>query len=339
MEKLKSILSKIKYYRVIMLSLSIILLIIGIVMKIILTAGANKYPDQTVAKRWDKEGKYAHVSLFIKDIAHFNSTTLDGVKFRLDEKLDYNSIEAENEDARRYIECHTSKTFIYLEGPSRSMQIDCLAVGGDFFVFHPVKLVNGSYFDGNDLMQDGIILDEESAWQLFGSSDVVGKNLYYGDRVLYVKGVYEREENKLFNYERGDKPEIFVPFDLLDSEAAPLDITCVEFCMPNPVKNFATSIMDEISTLDSSSGETVDNSSRYSVENLWTVYKNKKYRSMQNHDIIYPYWEKIARYEEDLLAPKAVAMVVSFVSSATIFIALLLYEVSKLTRLRSKNDD
>ena len=56
MEKLKSILSKIKYYRVIMLSLSIILLIIGIVMKIILTAGANKYPDQTVAKRWDKEG-------------------------------------------------------------------------------------------------------------------------------------------------------------------------------------------------------------------------------------------------------------------------------------------
>ena len=125
----------------------------------------------------------------------------------------------------------------------------------------------------------------------------------------------------------------------MDSEAAPLDITCVEFCMPNPVKNFATSIMDEISTLDSSSGETVDNSSRYSVENLWTVYKNKKYRSMQNHDIIYPYWEKIARYEEDLLAPKAVAMVVSFVSSATIFIALLLYEVSKLTRLRSKNDD
>ena len=117
-----------------MLSLSIILLIVGIVMRIILSYGSNKYSDQTVAKRWDKEGNYAHVSLFIKDIAHFNQTTLDGMKFNLDEKLDYNSIEVENEDARRFIECHTAKSFIYLEGPSRSMQIDCLAVGGDFFV-------------------------------------------------------------------------------------------------------------------------------------------------------------------------------------------------------------
>ncbi len=123
------------------------------------------------------------------------------------------------------------------------------------------------------------------------------------------------------------------------STEAPLDITCVEICMPNPVKNFATGILDEISTLDSSTCETVENSSRYTVENLWVVFKNKKYRSMQNHDIIYPYWEKIARYEEDILAPKAVVMVVSFVSSAVIFLALLLYEISKLTRLKSRNDD
>ena len=60
---------------------------------------------------------------------------------------------------------------------------------------------------------------------------------------------------------------------------------------------------------------------------------------MQNHDIIYPYWEKIARYQEDLLAPKAVIMVVSFVVSGTVFISLVLYELTKLTKLRKKNDD
>ena len=339
MEKLKTLLSKIKYYRVIMVSLSVILLVIGIIMKIIISVGAGKYSDQTVAKRWDKEGNYSHVSIFIKDTAHFSMTDLDGLKYNLDGKLDYNSIEAENEDARRYIESHASKSSIFLEGPSRSMNIDCLAVGGDFFVFHPVKMINGSYFDGNDLMQDGVILDEESAWQLFGSNDVVGQPLYYGDRVLFVKGVYEKNESKLFNYARGDKPEIFVPFDLLNSEMDPLNITCVEFCMPNPVENFATGIMDEIVSLDSGTFEIVDNSKRYTVENLWAVYKNKKYRSMQNHDIIYPYWEKIARYEEDQLAPKAVVMVASFASSGTIFVALILYEISKLTKLKSKNDD
>ena len=97
--------------------------------------------------------------------------------------------------------------------------------------------------------------------------------------------------------------------------------------------------MTDLIKMDSSTYEVVDNSSRYSVENLWMVYKNKKYRSMQNHDIIYPYWEKIARYEEDLLAPKAVVMVVSFVTSGTVFIGLLLYEISKLTKLKKRNDD
>ena len=49
--------------------------------------------------------------------------------------------------------------------------------------------------------------------------------------------------------------------------------------------------------------------------------------------------KKIARYEEDLLAPKAVVMVVSYVISGTVFIGLLLYEISKLTKLKKRNDD
>ena len=49
--------------------------------------------------------------------------------------------------------------------------------------------------------------------------------------------------------------------------------------------------------------------------------------------------EKIARYEEDLLAPKAVIMVVSFVISGTVFIGLILYDISKLTKLKKRNDD
>ena len=339
MEKFKKILSKIKYYRVICVLISLIFLTVGIIMRIIITAGANKYADQTVTKRWDKTGKSAHVSLFIKDSAYFTRTDLDGFEYNLNKKLDFNSIYPENEDARRFIDCYMTKTSVYLEGPSDSMQVNCLAVGGDFFAFHPLKLINGSYFDGNDLMQDGVILDEETAWRLFGSNDVAGQPLYYGERVLYVKGVYEKNESKLYNYARGDKPEIFVPFDLVDSADFPLFISCIEVCMPHPIENFATGIVESVFMAEPSNFEMVDNSSRFKTANLRTVYKNKKYRSMQNNDIIYPYWEKIARYEEDLLAPKAVAMVFCFVSSGTVFISLLLFEISKLTKLKSRNDD
>ena len=339
MEKLKRILSKIKYYRVICLLISIITLIIGIAMNIAISIGSAKFDDQTVSKRWDKDGKSAHISVFIKDTAGFTKMNADEAEYKINEKLDFNSIYPEKEDVRRFIYCYMAKSDITLEGPGRTMNVNCMAVGGDFFKFHPVRLLNGNYFSGEDLMHDGIILDEETAWQLFGSSDVYGQKVYYGDRVLYVKGVYKKNEGRIFSYARGDKPEIFVPFELLDSSEVPLSITCYEVCMPNPVGNFASTIITDIMTLDVSEFEIVDNSVRYSVENLWKVNKNKKYRSMQNNDIIYPYWEKIARYEEDRLAPKAVAMVVSYITSGTVFIGLLLYELSKITKLRKRNDD
>ena len=339
MEKIKRFLSKIKYYRAVCLVISFVTLIIGIVMSIIISIGANKYQDQTVAKRWDKSGNCSHISVFIKDTAFFSKTDVDGFEYELNNKLDFNSVYAESEESRRFIDCYVAKTSITLEGPCRTMDVNCMAVGGDFFKFHPVKLLTGTYFSGNDLMQDGVILDEETAWQLFGSSDVDGQKVLFGDRVLFVKGVYKKSEGKIYNYARGEKPEIFVPFELLNSEEAPLYITTLEVCMPNPIKNFAANIMTDLIQMDSSTYEIVDNSSRYSVENLWMIYKNKKYRSMQNHDIIYPYWEKIARYEEDLLAPKAVVMVVSYVTSGTVFIGLLLYEISKLTKLKKRNDD
>ena len=339
MEKIKRFLSKIKYYRAVCLLISFITLITGIVMSIIISVGANRFEDQTVSKRWDKSGNASHISVFIKDTAFFGKTDVDEFEYNLNGKLDFNSVFAEKEDSRRYIDCYAAKSNITLESVSKTVDVNCLAVGGDFFMFHPVKLISGTYFSGNDLMQDGVILDEETAWQLFGSSDVNGQKVLYGDRVLFVKGVYKKSEGKIYEYARGEKPEIFVPFELLDSEESPLIITSLEVCMPNPIDNFAFNIMTEIFNMDTSLFEAVDNSKRYSVENLWMIYKDKKYRSMQNHDIIYPYWEKIARYEEDLLAPKAVVMVVSFVISGTVFIGLLLYEISKLTKLKKRNDD
>ena len=339
MEKIKAFLSKIKYYRAVCLVISFVTLIIGIVMSIIISVGANKYQDQTVSKRWDKSGNSSHISVFIKDTAYFEKKDVDGFEYELNKQLDFNSVYAESDTSRRFIDCYVSKTNITLEGPRKTMDVNCMAVGGDFFKFHPVKLLSGTYFSGNDLMQDGVILDEETAWQLFGSSDVDGQKILYGDRVLFVKGVYKKGEGKIYNYARGEKPEIFVPFDLLNSDETPLYITCLEVCMPNPIKNFAANIMTDLITMEGSSFEIVDNSTRYGVENLWMIYKKKKYRSMQNHDIIYPYWEKIARYEEDLLAPKAVVMVVSFVTSGTVFIGLLLYEISKLTKLKKRNED
>ena len=339
MQKIKLFLAKIKYYRAVIILIILVSLIVALIMGAILRAGSNKYPDQTVARRWAKDGSFSHVSIFIKDTAYFTKESVDEFEYNLDNKLDYNSIEKNENGDKRYIISYMSKSSIYLESERKSVSVNCMAVGGDFFTFHPIKMVEGNYFSSSDLMHDGVILDKATAWQLFGSSNVVGQQILFGDRVLFVKGVYEGPDDKIYNFANGTEAMIFVPFELLDSEEVPLSITCLEVCMPNPIKNFASKLVDEIITIDESSYERIENSSRFSVENLWSIYKSRKYRSMQNRDIIYPYWEKIARYEEDLLAPKAVVMCVGYIVSGVLFITLILYEIAKHTKLKSTNDD
>lgn len=60
----------------------------------------------------------------------------------------------------------------------------------------PWNCCPGSYFSGSDLMQDHIILDQDSAWQLFGSYDVEGMQVMIGNVPHIVSGVIRREEAK-----------------------------------------------------------------------------------------------------------------------------------------------
>ena len=357
MEKFKKILSKIKYYRVICIVISLVALIIGTVMRLSVSYGSQKYLDQTAAQRWDKKGRYSHVSIFIKESALFTSVELDGLIFDLENALDEKLPEAKKDEeeksslfankddkkndsqAQRYIYSYMAKSFISLESDKKVVNVDCMAVGGDFFFFHPVKLVSGTYFSSEDLMHDGVILDEATAWQLFGSTDVEGQKVLYGDRVLFVKGVYKPEEGKIFEYARGKDPLIFVPFELLDSNDFRLNISSVEFLMLNPIDNFSSKLISETVSIGDNMYEIVDNSKRFNADELWRTNKDRKYRTLQNHDMIYPYWEKVARFEEDILAPKAVWMYVSYIISGGVFISLLVYELAKLTRLKQRNDD
>ena len=64
-------------------------------------------------------------------------------------------------------------------------------------MFHPLKLITGAYFSGNDLMQDYCIIDQDAAWQLFGSNDVVGMTVYFGNVPHIVTGGVQRAESRM----------------------------------------------------------------------------------------------------------------------------------------------
>lgn len=339
MEKYHKILSKIKYYRIICFFVIVITLVLGFVFRGFVKNGAQKYRDQLVYKEWDESGQTAQISVFVKESADVNADFILNFEKRLEQSLTSEGIEPQNENARLYTDCFSTKCEITLASDRKSTTVSCLAVGGDFFRFHPVELVNGTYFTEDDLSKDTIILDEETAWLLFGGNDVTGKEVYLKDRALLVRGVYHREQDEVSIHARGDYPEIYIPYELTDYYMETPNLTTYEICLPNPVKGFAFAMVNNNFVIDGNDAEFVENSDRFGYENLWNVFKDRKFRMMQNNDILLPYWEKVARFEEDELAPKTVVMFAMFITAFITFTGWGLYELMKLTALKKKEPD
>ena len=70
--------------------------------------------------------------------------------------------------------------------------------------------------------------------------------------------------------------------------------------MPNTITSFAKNMVQEHFPLKD--GIVVENSSRYSLENLLNVIGDFGKRSMGLNGIIYPYWENAVRLTEDYAA-------------------------------------
>ena len=123
-------------------------------------------------------------------------------------------------------------------------------MGGDFFLFHRLKLKNGSFFSGNDVMQDFCIIDEDAAWQLFGSSDVVGQMVTVGGTPHIVSGVIERAEDKLSKAAGLSETLVYVSYESLSNYGTNNGINHYEICMPNPVSNYAYNLVKDKLKID-----------------------------------------------------------------------------------------
>ena len=185
---------------------------------------------------------------------------------------------------------------------------DAIGIGGDFFMFHPLKLITGAYFSGNDLMQDYCIIDQDAAWQLFGSNDVVGMTVYIGNVPHIVTGVVRRPQGRMEKAAGLTSTVVYVSYETLEAYGTNNGINHYEIVMPNPVDEFAYGKVKEGIGIDEKNVEIVENSRRYSLPNRIKTILAFGTRSMNGKAIIYPYWENLARGYEDIIALLTVFM-------------------------------
>lgn len=287
--------------------------------------------DQQAAERWSQDGDYAQLSYFYPLAEEPLDFDFQSIHHQIEEELKKSSMEEQGESARLFLDAYSTTGKITLSTEHAQMEVNAVGVTEDFFRFHPVRLLTGSYFDENMLMKDGIILDEDAAFQLYGSNDVVGMPVYVGSEQYYIRGVVEREDGYLAKKAGLDSSLCYVSVDTLLSSGTREGSYTYEVLMPDPVDDFAKNILQTVLGDTDGQMEIIENSSRFSPEARKEVLFDLPLRSMSSKGILYPYWENIARAVEDIAAVFYAIEALTFLLAAALTLWYLWYRFQNRT--------
>ena len=110
--------------------------------------------------RGESDMRFAQIACFMPVGMGKEETDILSFRETLDSKLTEQSLEAP-ENGSLYLDAYSTAADVTAASDSSgNVQVEAVAVGGDFFYFHPLQLRSGSYISSDDLMDDLVVLDE-----------------------------------------------------------------------------------------------------------------------------------------------------------------------------------
>ena len=259
---------------------------------------------QHLATRWSEETEYAQLASYFTRDTGFYVDQIAATRRSLVTSLEEAALGSTNENGgRNWLDAYSSQGECLISSNRTSTNVRMFGVGGDFFQFHPLTLLDGNYFDATDENEDGIILDELVAWQLFGSSHVAGMEIEINGTAYPVRGVV-RSDSGMFSEAVEEKvPTIYVSFAVLEAiYSGDVTVDCYEVLIANPVKEFGKEAVKKALGMDEANYELIEVSARFDFLHRIDVLKNFGVRSMNRKNIVFPYWENRAKGYEDVSA-------------------------------------
>ena len=277
------------------------LLIIFVLLNAVSNNLTSAQTSQQAAKRWqsaDSDIRFTQISAFLASEASFNKMSVFALRDAIDSALREATIESVSGSSLWY-DAYSTEGRIEVKNGKSTATVNVTAVGGYFFRLHELKYISGFSFSPDDLMQDRVVIDAETAWQLYGSSEVAGQYLFISDRQFVVAGVFEKETGDLFSKAYGERPRIFMSYDAYSEIYPSAVISCWEAVIPNPITGWAEATVEKSISASESDVEIIDNGGRYSFLPLLDTLSKIAVRSMKVSRIIYPFWENVAGVIED----------------------------------------
>ena len=256
--------------------------------------------SQKAAERWggDSELAFRQFTVFLPESGRIGQEDIYRFRGTLETRLADASLETP-ERGSLYCDAWSASGKLTVSGENGTGEASVIAVGGQYFHFHPLTLVSGSYLSENDLMKDRVLLDEDLAWLLFGGTDLAGMTVTINDLPYVVAGVVSREADKASTETYTGGAGMYMSFEAF-SAIAEQGADCYEIVLPEPVDGFGAGLMKENFSIGD--GELVENTGRYSFTRGLKLLGDFGTRSMRTSPVVYPYWENAARYYEDWCA-------------------------------------
>ena len=260
--------------------------------------GSNLLSQQT-AQRWQGESSlnFCQISCFLPVDERLSLDKIYAFREQTQKALHEASVDVEY-SGQLALDAWSTSGKVQATSELGKGEARIVAVGGDFFQFHPLRLLSGNYISGSDLMKDRVLLDEELAWLLFGGTNLTGLQLKLNGVPFVVGGVIQREQDAFSQRAYTGGMGLFMSFDAYRQLDETAGIDCYELVMAEPVKGFSMNLVRDKFPIGR--GEIVKNTNRFQFSRLFDVLLDYGTRSMQTQGIIYPYWENACRSAEDI---------------------------------------
>ena len=276
------------------------LLLLALVCFLVSRSFSGTLESQRAAARWAGDGEltFTQLSCFMSEDDSLGLGDIYAFRQTLQTKLTQASITAP-ENGSLFTDAWSSFGKLHVAGEHGSGEAEVTAVGGNFFLFHPLRLLSGSYISEDDVMDDRVLLDRELAWRLFGGVELAGMTVTINERPFVVAGVIEREQDFASKKAATGGMGMYMSYGAWNAlaEDATQPVDCYEIVLPQPVEGFAEDLVKTNFKLGG--GELVNNTARFRTGDVYAVIKEFGTRSMRRNRVIYPAWENAARCAGD----------------------------------------
>lgn len=325
-----------KYY--IRVAIALLMLIGGLAAACVGKNISGQLKEQQLANRWSDTDDFVQLSCFFPTGEGIDVSQIPMLDAMLAQAMQDAAVDTKEDAGRSLVTAYSTQTSLGISSDRGEATVRAYGVSKDYFLFHPLELLSGTYFTSDDVNQDGVILDELVAWQLFGSYEVAGLFVEIDGQPYPVRGVVRSNHGAYSEAAGEETASIYVDYALLaDPEYGSPAIDSLEVCIQNPVKSFGADTLKN--TLLNSFGmseeqyEIVDNTHRFSFVNNWKRLGEFGRRSMRISDIHYPAWENRARACEDVRTLLEVIRLLLWIYPLVVLIQAVVFGCRGLGRL------